>query len=55
MEEELNQFKRNNVWTLLERPLENTVTETKWVYRNKLDEYETIIRNKARLVAQGYP
>ena len=51
MEEELNQFQRNNVWTLVKRPLENTVIETKWIYRNKLDEYETIIRNKARLVA----
>ncbi|GKG13770.1 putative ribonuclease H-like domain-containing protein, partial [Tanacetum coccineum] len=27
---------------------------TKWVFRNKKDERGTIIKNKARLVAQGY-
>ena len=27
---------------------------TKWVFRNKLDESGTIVKNKARLVAQGY-
>jgi len=27
---------------------------TKWVFRNKLDEYGVITRNKARLVAKGY-
>ncbi|GKB27113.1 retrovirus-related pol polyprotein from transposon TNT 1-94, partial [Tanacetum coccineum] len=27
---------------------------TKWVFRNKLDEYGIVSRNKARLVAQGY-
>nr|GFD06327.1 copia protein [Tanacetum cinerariifolium] len=27
---------------------------TKWVYRNKKDERGIVIRNKARLVAQGY-
>ena len=28
--------------------------KTKWVFRNKLDEQGTVIRNKARLVVQGY-
>ena len=54
MQEKLNQFKRNNVWTLVERSLEQLVIGTKWVFKNKLDEHGTIIRNKARLVAQGY-
>ncbi|GKE63580.1 putative ribonuclease H-like domain-containing protein [Tanacetum coccineum] len=27
---------------------------TKWVYRNKKDERGIMIKNKARLVAQGY-
>ena len=54
MEEELNQFKRNNVWTLVERSLENSIIGTKWVYRNKLDEHGIVIKNEARLVAQGY-
>ena len=51
MEEELNQFQRNNVWTLVEGSLENTVIRTKWVYRNKLDEHKIIIKNKVKLVA----
>ena len=54
MQEELNQFKRNEVWELVPRPNNQSVIGTKWVYRNKMDENGIIIRNKARLVAQGY-
>ena len=54
MEEELNQFKRNNVWTLVETPLDKSVIRTKKIFRNKLDENGLVVRNKARLVAQGY-
>ena len=54
MQDELNQFKRNNVWTLTERPLNVSVIGTKWVFRNKLDEHGIVTRNKARLVAKGY-
>ena len=54
MEEELNQFKRNNVWTLVETPLEKSVIGIKQIFRNKLDKNSTVIRNKARLVAKGY-
>ena len=54
MQEELNQFKRNEVWELVPRPNDQSVIGTKWVYRNKMDENGIIIRNKARLVAQGY-
>ena len=35
MEEELNQFERNNVWTLIPRPTHQSVIEIKWVFRNK--------------------
>jgi Reverse transcriptase (RNA-dependent DNA polymerase) len=31
-----------------------TIIGTKWAFRNKLDENDVIIRNKARLVTQGY-
>ncbi|GJY37366.1 retrovirus-related pol polyprotein from transposon TNT 1-94 [Tanacetum coccineum] len=31
-----------------------TIIETKWAFRNKLDENGIVSRNKARLVAQGY-
>ena len=54
MQEELNQFERNEFWELVPRPNYQSVIGTKWVYRNKMDENGIIIRNKARLVAQGY-
>ena len=51
MQEELNQFTRNKVWDLVERPSEYPIIGTKWIYKNKLDENGIVIRNKARLVA----
>ena len=54
MQEELNQFERSKVWTLVPRPSNHPIIGTKWVFRNKLDESGIIVRNKARLVAQGY-
>ena len=30
------------------------IIDTKWVFKNKLDEQGIIVRNKARLVAKGY-
>jgi hypothetical protein len=54
MQEELNQFKSNDVWMFLPRPKNVTIIGTKWVFRNKLDEHGIVSRNKARLVAQGY-
>ena len=54
MQEELNQFKRNEVWTLVDRPKGQQVIGVKWVFRNKLDTDGTVVRNKARLVAKGY-
>jgi hypothetical protein len=53
MQEELNNFKRNEVWSLIERPKQNVV-DTKWVFHNKQDEHGVVIRNKARLVANDY-
>ena len=54
MQEELNQFERNDVWELVEKPSDYPIIGTKWVFRNKLDENGIVIRNKARLVAKGY-
>jgi hypothetical protein len=53
MEEELNSFKRNEVWELVPRPKQNVIG-TKWVYRNKQDEFGVVTKNKARLVGKGY-
>ncbi|KAJ9544402.1 hypothetical protein OSB04_024109 [Centaurea solstitialis] len=53
-EEELAEFERNLVWILVHRPARKTIIGLKWIFRNKLDEHGTVIRNKARLVAQGY-
>ena len=53
MEEELNNFERNQVWELVER-LKTNVIGTKWVFQNKQDEHGVVTRNKARLVAQGF-
>ena len=53
MQEELNNFKRNQVWTLVERSNTNVIG-IKWVFRNKQDENGVVTRNKARLVAQGF-
>ena len=54
MHEELNNFTRNQVWELVERPKNHNVIGTKWVYRNKQDQDGIVVRNKERLVAQGY-
>ncbi|GKB43841.1 retrovirus-related pol polyprotein from transposon TNT 1-94 [Tanacetum coccineum] len=54
MQEELNQFHRNKVWTLVPLPYGKIAIGSKWVFKNKKDEVETIIRNKARLAAQGF-
>ncbi|KAK6150822.1 hypothetical protein DH2020_015754 [Rehmannia glutinosa] len=54
MQEELNQFERNDVWELVPCPPSQTIIGTKLVFRNKLDDQGNIVRNKARLVAQGY-
>jgi hypothetical protein len=53
MQEELNNFKRNQVWSLIGRPKLNVIG-IKWIFRNKEDEHEVVTRNKVRLVAKGY-
>ncbi|GKA56040.1 putative ribonuclease H-like domain-containing protein [Tanacetum coccineum] len=54
MQEELLQFQLQKVWTLVNLPNGKRAIGTKWVFRNKKDERGIVIRNKARLVAQGY-
>nr|GFB68823.1 hypothetical protein [Tanacetum cinerariifolium] len=54
MQEELLQFKMQKVWILIDLPYEKRAIGTKWVYRNRKDKRGIVIRNKARLVAQGH-
>jgi hypothetical protein len=52
---ELNNFERNKVWSLVEKPKDcRNVIGTKWIFKNKQDVNGIVVRNKARLVAQGY-
>ena len=54
MHEELHQFVWNDVWELVPRPKGVNVIGTKWIFKNKSDKHGTVIKNKSRLVAQGY-
>nr|GFD30413.1 Gag-Pol polyprotein [Tanacetum cinerariifolium] len=53
LDEELHQFNRLDVWELVDRPLCTNVIKMKWLWKNKRDEENTVIRNKSRLVAKG--
>nr|GFC68002.1 Gag-Pol polyprotein [Tanacetum cinerariifolium] len=54
MQEELHQFNRLDVQELVDRPLCTNVINLKWLWKNKCDEENTVIRNKSLLVAKGY-
>ncbi|KAI3681021.1 hypothetical protein L6452_35802 [Arctium lappa] len=54
MQEELNQFEALKVWRLVPKPEGKSIIGTKWVFKNKKDEDDIVIRNKARLVVKGY-
>ncbi|GJQ94293.1 retrovirus-related pol polyprotein from transposon TNT 1-94 [Tanacetum coccineum] len=52
--EKLHQFDRLDVWELVDRPLCKNVINLKWLWKNKHDEENTVIRNKSFLVTKGY-
>jgi hypothetical protein len=54
MHEELENFERNQVWELVDPPLWCKPIGTKWVQKNKEGEKGELVRNKSRLVAQGF-
>nr|GEW76274.1 retrovirus-related Pol polyprotein from transposon TNT 1-94 [Tanacetum cinerariifolium] len=54
MQEELLQFKRLDVWVLVPTPDNISPLTLKWLFKNKHDEEQTVIRNKSRLVVRGY-
>lgn len=54
MTKELNQFEKNNVWTLIPKVNEIPFIENKWILKNKLDDEGKIVKIKTKLLAQGY-
>nr|GEV20831.1 retrovirus-related Pol polyprotein from transposon TNT 1-94 [Tanacetum cinerariifolium] len=54
MQDELNQFKRLDVWELVECPVGKNIIAGKWLWKNKTDAENMVIRNKSCLVAKGY-
>nr|GEU50470.1 retrovirus-related Pol polyprotein from transposon TNT 1-94 [Tanacetum cinerariifolium] len=54
IQEELLQFKRLDVWVLVSAPDNILPFTLKWLFKNKHDEKQTVIRNKSRLVVRGY-
>ncbi|GJW42834.1 putative ribonuclease H-like domain-containing protein [Tanacetum coccineum] len=54
MQEELLQFKLQQVWILVDLPFGKKAIGTKWVFRNKRDERSIVVKNKARLGALGF-
>ncbi|GJZ28217.1 retrovirus-related pol polyprotein from transposon TNT 1-94 [Tanacetum coccineum] len=54
IQKELHQFDRLQVWQLVDKPFGKNVIKLKWLWKNKKDEDQIVIRNKVRLVAKGY-
>ncbi|GJZ67581.1 putative ribonuclease H-like domain-containing protein [Tanacetum coccineum] len=54
MHDELLQFSLQKVWRLVDLPKGKHAIGIKWVYRSNKDERGIVVRNKARMVAQGY-
>ncbi|GKG16175.1 retrovirus-related pol polyprotein from transposon TNT 1-94 [Tanacetum coccineum] len=54
LQDELNQFKRLEVWELVECPVDRNIIKFIWIWTNKTDAENTVIINKSRLVAKGY-
>nr|GEV27146.1 retrovirus-related Pol polyprotein from transposon TNT 1-94 [Tanacetum cinerariifolium] len=54
MQDELNQFKRLDVKELVECPFGKNIIAVKWLWKNKTDAENTVIRNKSCLVSKGY-
>jgi hypothetical protein len=54
MGEQLDQIEKNDTWELVPRPNNKNAIDTKWVFRNKLNEDGHVKRKKAILVCKGY-
>jgi hypothetical protein len=54
MHEELENFERNRFWEFVDPPPGCKPIGTKWVWKNKEGEKGEVVRNKSRLIAQGF-
>ncbi|GKC29907.1 retrovirus-related pol polyprotein from transposon TNT 1-94 [Tanacetum coccineum] len=54
MQEEIHEFKRLQVWELVLCPDKVMLIKLKWIYKVKTDEFSGVLKNKARLVTQGF-
>ncbi|GKG52973.1 putative ribonuclease H-like domain-containing protein, partial [Tanacetum coccineum] len=54
MQEEMQQFINHKVWQLVPLPDRKFAIRTKWILKNKRDARGIVVKNKARLVAQGH-
>nr|GEY17347.1 retrovirus-related Pol polyprotein from transposon TNT 1-94 [Tanacetum cinerariifolium] len=54
MQEDIHEFKRLQVWILVSCPDKVLLIKIKWIYKVKMDEFGGVLKNKARLVAQGF-
>ncbi|GKD29521.1 retrovirus-related pol polyprotein from transposon TNT 1-94 [Tanacetum coccineum] len=54
MQDKLNQFKRLQVWELVPRPEGKNIIALKWLWKNKYNAKNIVVRNKTRLVTKGY-
>jgi hypothetical protein len=54
MNEELDQIEKNDTWEFVPRLSYKNVIDTKWVFRNKLNEYGQVTKNKDTLVCTVY-
>ncbi|GJY91194.1 retrovirus-related pol polyprotein from transposon TNT 1-94 [Tanacetum coccineum] len=54
MQEEIHEYKRLQVWELVPCPDKVLLIKLKWIYKVKMDEFGGVLKNKARLVTQGF-
>ncbi|GKD28975.1 retrovirus-related pol polyprotein from transposon TNT 1-94, partial [Tanacetum coccineum] len=54
MQEEIHEFERLQVWELVLCPDKVMLIKLKWIYKVKIDEFGGVLKNKARLLAQGF-
>ncbi|GJY99283.1 retrovirus-related pol polyprotein from transposon TNT 1-94 [Tanacetum coccineum] len=54
IQEEIHNFERLQVWELVPCPDKLLLIKIKWIYKVKTDEFGRVLKNKARLVAQGF-